>query len=229
MSAEAARPSRRRYWTAAQLLNWILFRTGRSVDLAARVKAPGVPDGPSAGAMLALVTSVIDSPYLRKSGEGVSVADISIAEDELRSAVAAGKLASEDAGLFDRAAVKAFWPGKGRGNAAKPAMNAKQVNRLASAIRCLPRTEALARSETSDRGPRGMLLRTVGLTIDNKEDRRDLFRAAIRVAIGQLVLCRRSRAPLKNEALERLGHTERRRQMGSVLSWRGKRVLGPAN
>jgi hypothetical protein len=230
MSAEAvitARPSRRRPWTTAQTLAWILFRTERAIDVAGAARAPKSNTGPTAGSILALVNIVLDAPYRRKVGEGSTVSDISIAESELQSAVAAGALLPDGEDRFDRQAVRALWPGKGRGNAFKPALDARQVDRVALAIRQTSRSEAKAQGAVSNRGPREMLLSSIGLTIENREDRRNLFRAAIRVAARRLGLRWGRRRGLKSEALVKLGAAERRRQAGSLRSWQTRKAADP--
>ena len=139
--------------------------------------------------MLALVSVVIDFPYRRERGKAATVADIGTAEAEFQSAVAAGRLSPDGRGPIDRDMVRTLWPGKGQGNAFKAAMDARSVNWLASAKRRTSRPEALARRAGPDGGPRDLLLATVGLTIDNREDRRDLFRAAIREGARAGSLC----------------------------------------
>jgi hypothetical protein len=220
--------SRGRRWTEAQTLTWIIFRTGAAVDTTvaeddATGKTVSIKPDPGAGAMLAIVDVTLDAPYRRDTARGTldarraSIPGISEALRKLRAAIAARKVEPDCDGAFDSVVVKALWPGRGKGNAVKLTVDKRRVNKLAQAIRKIHRGDCAGLG-----GPREELLSRIGFApVNNREDRGALFRAAIRVAIGRLVLRPDS---LASEWLQNMSHAERRGQMKNALSWRGRSI-----
>lgn len=213
-----ARASRRRFWTRAQTVAWIVFRTGRAVDGAA---AAGRENSEGAGSFLAVVNIALGAPHRLGPGEGASVGGVHRAEQELASEIECRSLTPNAEGLYQARAVRSVWPCKGRGNSYKPATNYKSVRAIAAALRENSRAAVKALAGQSAAGPREFLLSKIGLTIANRNDRTAHFRAAIALASQQLEIGDHgNRVALRSEAFASMDPAERGRQEGNLLSWK---------